>query len=555
LPPKPMNTRKPNNGGWGVPCNQHCRANCYGNFKDGPQYQMNDRIENCMIYSCACDLSLFGFGGNSSAGPNGATASITGPNGETISANANAGAFGGSNSINTGSSSTWGNNNDNWGNQNDNWGNNSGSNVDWNSNSNNVDWNSGTTHWNADGSVDTGSSSSSSSSSSSISTGGSSIHMNTGTGTGQDMSSSISINGNSISANAGGAGASIDISGFPNAGNYTYNETHSGDWNVDQRNGAFGSGIDFKADVTGNVKIDWADVERAAAQWGVQNNQTVSWNQSGNASMPNMSIDTNVNSDGQGVSAGINMGGQTMEVSAGAGTGASGASIQMDGFPGATGEWSQSGSNNFNSNSTWTDNGKVFSGEGVDFSASVTGTVNAGQAAAISQGWSSNSSSSQNWNSNTNINSNINAGATPGSASGSIDMNGQSIKTDVKVNPDGSVSGGIDMGNGQTMDVSAGPNGAQSSMSGPGASSSMSGSNWGGFMLVQVEGQKDIEITPLAIFLAACVVFLTVAGVYFFMLRKSKSIFRHSGRQEQKNAYKEKFNFLESQEACVEQNV
>lgn len=263
-----------------------------------------------------------------------------------------------------------------------------------------------------------------------------------------------------------------------------------------------------------------------------------------------MSVETKVNSNGQGVSAGINMGGQTMEVSAGAG--ASGASIQMDGFPGATGEWSQSGSNSISSNSTWTDNGKVFTGDGIDFSASVTGTVNAGQAAAISQGWSSESSSSQNWNSN----SNINAGATPGSASGSIDMNGQSIKTDVKVNPDGSVSGGIDMGNGQTMEVSAGPNGSSSSMSGPsGNSGSMSGSNWGGFMLVQVEAQNDIEITPLAMFLAACVVFLTVAGVYFFMLRKSKSIFRQSGRQEQKNAYKEKFNFLESQEACVEQNV
>jgi len=95
--------------------------------------------------------------------------------------------------------------------------------------------------------------------------------MNTdmGTGTGQDMSSSVSINGNSISANAGGAGASIDISGFPSAGNYTYNETNSSDWKVDQRNPAFGSGIDFKADISGNVKIDWADVERAAAQWGM----------------------------------------------------------------------------------------------------------------------------------------------------------------------------------------------------------------------------------------------------------------------------------------------
>ena len=59
LPKKPKNTEKPNNNGWGFPCNQYCRADCYNLYKDDTDMYKDARIENCLIYSCACDLSLF----------------------------------------------------------------------------------------------------------------------------------------------------------------------------------------------------------------------------------------------------------------------------------------------------------------------------------------------------------------------------------------------------------------------------------------------------------------------------------------------------------------
>jgi hypothetical protein len=221
MPPKPTHTAKPNNGGWGVPCNQYCRANCYDNFKDDTDMYKNARIQNCMIYSCACDLSLFGFG-QATAGPNGSSASIDMGNGQSISGSATAGGFGG-NDWNSGSSSS-----SNW-----NTGSSSSS-SSWNTDSST----SSSTNWNSGSSSDWGNSGSSSihsSSSTGFGNGGSSSmnidsSVSTG-GAGGDVSSSINMDGTSISANAGGASAKIDMSGFPTGGAMNYTESGSGSWN------------------------------------------------------------------------------------------------------------------------------------------------------------------------------------------------------------------------------------------------------------------------------------------------------------------------------------
>lgn len=359
--------------------------------------------------------------------------------------------------------------------------------------------------------------------------------------------SSINMDGNSISANAGGASASIDMSGFPTGnGNWTYNETHSGNWNADQRGrGAFGSGIDFQADIEGTIKVDWADVERAMAGYNVSGSESYQWSQSGSAEMPNMSINSNINQNGDGVSAGVSIGGQTIEAHAGAGASGASSSMNISGFPGATGSYNYSESHSWNA--TAGNNGRVFTDDGIDFAATISGSVSAGEAAAIAGGWNSQYNHSESWNYSGNENVNIHGGASAGagSSSASIDMNGQKIKTDVKVNPDGSVSGGIDMGNGQKMDVSAGPNGSHAS-SNFGGNTNANANPWGGFLLVQLEGEEEVSITPLAIFLSACVVLATLLGAYVILREPKRDNFKKASKAEQRNAYSEKLNFLES---------
>jgi hypothetical protein len=52
-------TAKPNNNGMGYPCNEVCRGDCYYRFAEDTDIYRDDRIRNCMIQACACDLSLF----------------------------------------------------------------------------------------------------------------------------------------------------------------------------------------------------------------------------------------------------------------------------------------------------------------------------------------------------------------------------------------------------------------------------------------------------------------------------------------------------------------
>jgi hypothetical protein len=42
----------------GYPCNQECRGDCYERFAEDTDRYRDDRIRNCMIQACACDLSL-----------------------------------------------------------------------------------------------------------------------------------------------------------------------------------------------------------------------------------------------------------------------------------------------------------------------------------------------------------------------------------------------------------------------------------------------------------------------------------------------------------------
>jgi len=195
--------------------------------------------------------------------------------------------------------------------------------------------------------------------------------------------------------------------------------------------------------------------------------------------MPNMTVSTNIDENG-GVSSSINMGGQSVDVSAGAGGSGASSSIHMDGIPTAP-----QGSYNYSHSESWNvtaqDDGVAhLSGEGIDFAASVSGTVDAGQAAAIRDGWNAHSSGQYNEHTeihgNSNINQNISGSASTGSGSAhsSIDMgDGTHMSSDVKVNPDGSVSSKIDMGNGETVEANANAQGGSTSVSGG------SSSNWG----------------------------------------------------------------------------
>jgi len=57
----------------------------------------------------------------------------------------------------------------------------------------------------------------------------------------------------------------------------------------------------------------------------------------------------------------------------------------------------------------------------------------------------------------------------------------------------------------------------------------------------------EVEVGPLAYLVTALLVSALFAGIYVAIIKAdSTGKFRQSGRLEQKNAYKEKFNFLES---------
>lgn len=283
--------------------------------------------------------------------------------------------------------------------------------------------------------------------------------------------------------------------------------------------------------------------------------------------MPNMTVSTNIDENG-GVSSSINMGGQSVDVSAGAGGSGASSSIHMEGFPAAP-----QGSYNYSHSESWNvtqDDGIAhLSGEGIDFSASISGTVDAGQAAAIREGWNAHSSGQYNEHTEIHGSEHISgtAGTGSGSAHSSIDMgNGQHMSSDVKINPDGSVSSKIDMGNGETMEANANAHGGSTSISGGNnawgqSGSSSSSSSWGnsgssssawgnqgGFNLVQLPVEvAEVEVGLLAYLVTAFLVTSLFVGIYFAIIKaETTGKFRQSGRLEQKNAYKEKFNFLES---------
>ena len=103
------------------------------------------------------------------------------------------------------------------------------------------------------------------------------MHVESSNSTGADgdisSRSPIHINVGHVSADINGTHASIDMSGL-DMGNYTWNETHEGHAEYNENSGSSrntsGQGVDFQVDLTGNLKIDWADLERVANQWGVQ---------------------------------------------------------------------------------------------------------------------------------------------------------------------------------------------------------------------------------------------------------------------------------------------
>lgn len=237
--------------------------------------------------------------------------------------------------------------------------------------------------------------------------------------------------GGHISANAGGASASIDISGFP-SGAYNYSESHdyssNSTWNQGG-NVVYGDGIDFAADVEGNVKVDWSDVARIAQQWGISANDSFNYeshsSMSGSASVPNMNINSSVDTDGNGAHGSINMGGQSIDVSANAG--GAGASIHMDGFgPAAAGSYNYSEHQEWSGNWNASQNGEWRNQEGIDFAASIEGTVSPADIAAIHGGFSGNSSYNEHAEIHGNENIDVHGGASVGPIGGhsSIDMNG-----------------------------------------------------------------------------------------------------------------------------------
>ena len=89
-------------------------------------------------------------------------------------------------------------------------------------------------------------------------------------------------------------------------------------------------------------------------------------------------------------------------------------------------------------------------------------------------------------------------------------MGGQSVKTDVKVGADGSVSGGIDLGNGQKLDVSA--------SAGPGGASA-----FGGFSLAEFDlAEGDSSSNTLSLVVSLLIVLSMLAGGAFVLAKKAK---------------------------------
>jgi hypothetical protein len=312
------------------------------------------------------------------------------------------------------------------------------------------------------------------------------------------------------------------------------------------------------------VKVDWADVEKYASQYGISANSSSQWSSQESASvqggMPDMKIESNVNADGTGASSSIDFGGQKISANAGAGGAGASSSINMDGFGNQNMQYQES-YNISQSGSASSQSKDFLKGEGIDFSGSAQGTIDVGDVAGYAYGYQQGGSGrvEEHYSGSGSQNISMSGGATsgPGGASASIDMNGQKISSDVSIDKDGNMNSKIDMGNGQTMDMNMDSQGNSKTDMNMGGQGGFNNNNMGGWNLSQLANVSPVPITRGAILVTLCIVITALAAAFFLVIRPqmkgAKENFRKASRAE-KDSYKEKFNFLETQEVSVEQN-